>query len=87
MVPTFCAIEPKPNCGPVDTALGSARAGDGDLPLAEGEGGGEPKRESSSCGTSSYSACIVFSTGADGIMNWIERDERLSENSWGNSQT
>jgi hypothetical protein len=36
MVPTFCAEE---------LAFGSARHGDGDLPLI-GVGGGDPKRES-----------------------------------------
>jgi len=54
MVPTFCADGPKPcNCSPVDAAPGSAKAGDGDLPLAEGDGGGDPKRESPS------SACSI----------------------------
>jgi hypothetical protein len=43
MVPTFCA-----ELDPVLVLLGSANAGDGDLPLPRaGEGGGEPKRESS----------------------------------------
>jgi len=49
MVPTFCADGPKPRkSSPEDAALGKAKAGDGDLPLAEGEGGGDPNRESPS---------------------------------------
>lgn len=48
MVPTFCADGPEPrkSC-PLD-APGRANAGDGDLPLADGEGGGDPNSESSS---------------------------------------
>ena len=42
-VPTFC-VEHEP--------LGRA-SGDGDLPVADGEGGGEPKRESTSASSSS----------------------------------
>jgi hypothetical protein len=46
MVPTFCAEELL-KLMMFALTLGSARAGDGDLPLV-GDGGGEPKRDSAS---------------------------------------
>lgn len=70
MVPTFCADELELKTpGPVADVLGSAKIGDGDLPLAAGEGGGEPKSdtESSSSGRSSFSMCIIGSTDFDSI--------------------
>jgi hypothetical protein len=65
MVPTFCADEQKLKyCDPAHDVLGNAKAGDGDLPLTEGDGGGEPKRESSS---RRISSCSVCSVGSDSI--------------------
>jgi hypothetical protein len=46
MVPTFCAEELL-KLMMFALTLGSARAGDGDLPLV-GDDGGEPKRDSAS---------------------------------------
>lgn len=63
MVPTFCAEQLDPS--PLEVPPGSARAGEGDLPLI-GDGGGEPKRESSSSSgwltlaSISISVCILL---------------------------
>jgi len=63
MVPTFCADGPKPRkSNPEDAALGKAKAGDGDLPLAEGEGGGDPNRESPSSIQSRNTKNIIQTT-------------------------
>lgn len=85
MVPTFCADGPKPqHCGPADAALGKAKAGDGDLPLAKGEGGGEPKRESSSCGRSSLS-CSMISDNIPGCKG--KRGQGMKKNPMAENQT
>jgi hypothetical protein len=53
MVPTFCvALESIP----LQVEPGSANVGDGDLP---GEGGGDPKRESSSSSSSRWSREVI----------------------------
>ncbi len=84
MVPTFCADELKLKArDPVEDTLGSARIGDGDLPLAAGEGGGEPNsdKESSSSGRSSCSVCIIGSTDPDSISHCVQK-MRFDKDGW-----